>query len=46
MDTDIRLVSANLTESLQSYIERRLCPSALSALAAEPVLRPEEKRGL
>ena len=45
MDRDIRIVSANLLEGLQWCIERGLpCPSALTALAAEPVLRPEEKR--
>ena len=47
MDTDIRIVSTNLTEGLQSYSERRL-PFlwAVSVLAAERVLRPEEERGL
>ena len=46
MDRDIRIVSTNPTEGSQWYIERRLhCPWVVSALAAEPVLRPGEKRG-
>lgn len=47
MDTRICILSTNLAEGLQSYSERRLpFPWAVSGLAAERMLRLEEKQAL